>query len=373
MGKRIFFVVMVLFGMVGSTISDAPAAPPWDGLLSFNRVEADPEKSYLLTENNGPWLIMASSFSGDGAEEQARQLVIELRKRYKLPAYMHRMQFDLAHENTGRGINRFGEPIKWRYQRGSELEEIAVLVGDYPSIDDSEAERTLQKLKYSQPECLQIAAGKKTNQSLATLRYIQKTLLPSDNEKKRKGPMGHAFITPNPLLKDQIVPKGLDPLVVKMNKGIKYSLLDCSGKYTVQVAHFTGKVIVDQGEIRKIQSGQKKLKQSRLDEAAEKAHQLAEALRARGYEAYEFHDIYASIVTVGSFDSVGTPRPDGQIEINPEVHRLMETFKGQPPAAGGPIAAQLIDGIPLDLQPIPVNVPRASLGAGYAQRSSGLW
>ena len=78
-------------------------------------------------------------------------------------------------------------------------------------------------------------------------------------------------------------------------------------------------------------------------------------------------------MTVGSFDSVGTPRPDGQIEINPQVHRIMETFKGQPPAGGGPIASQLVVGIPLDLQPIPVNVPRESIGAAYASRSAGQW
>lgn len=93
----------------------------------------------------------------------------------------------------------------------------------------------------------------------------------------------------------------------------------------------------------------------------------------KGYEAYEFHDVYASIVTVGSFESTGTPRPDGQTEINPQIHRIMETFKGQPPANGGQIAAQLVVGIPLDLQPILVHVPKESLGAAYAQRSAGLW
>jgi len=47
---------------------------------------------------------------------------------------------------------------------------------------------------------------------------------------------------------------------------------------------------------------------SELEAAAEKAHRLAKALRMKGYDAYEFHDRYASIVTVGSFNSAGTPR-----------------------------------------------------------------
>jgi hypothetical protein len=374
MRNRTFWTIaIVAAGAMVGFVNVANAAPPWNSLLSFKRVEANPEKPYQLSEQNGPWLIMASSFSGEGAEKQAHELVLELRKHYKLPAYVHNMHFDLGKDADGRGVNRYGEPIKWRYKRGAELEEIAVLVGDFPAVDDPEAEETLKKIKYSRPTCLEVGEGKQTNQSLATLRYIQQTLLKSDNEKKKKGPMGHAFIVPNPLLKDQIIPKGLDPLVVKMNKGLKYGLLDCPGKYTVQVAHFTGKVIVDQGQIRKIENGEAKLKQSSLDEAANKAHRLTEALRAKGYEAYEFHDVHASIVTVGSFNSMGTPRPDGQTEINPEIFRIMETFKGQPPAAGGPIAAQLVADIPLDLQPIPVNVPKESISAAYARKSDGPW
>ena len=69
---------------------------------------------------------------------------------------------------------------------------------------------------------------------------------------------------------------------------------------------------------------------STLAEAADKAHRLAKALRMKGYEAYEFHDRYASIVTVGSFNSVGTPRPDGRMEINAEIAAVMKTFGTDP-------------------------------------------
>ena len=60
------------------------------------------------------------------------------------------------------------------------------------------------------------------------------------------------------------------------------------------------------------------------------AHRLTEALRIKGYDAYEFHDRYCSIVTVGSFSSTGTPRRDGMIEINPEILAVIETFKAAP-------------------------------------------
>ena len=53
-----------------------------------------------------------------------------------------------------------------------------------------------------------------------------------------------------------------------MNKNVTHSLLDCPGKYTVQVAHFTGQVIIDQREIRAIESG--KQVESSLTRAAAK-------------------------------------------------------------------------------------------------------
>ena len=44
---------------------------------------------------------------------------------------------------------------------------------------------------------------------------------------------------------------------------------------------------------------------SKLEEAAYNAHLLVVALRKQGVEAYEFHDRHESLVTIGSFDSVG--------------------------------------------------------------------
>ena len=110
---------------------------------------------------------------------------------------------------------------------------------------------------------------------------------------------------------------------------------------------------------------------SKLAEAAEKAHTLTEALRLKGYEAYEFHDRYQSIVTVGSFNSAGTPRADGKIEINPAIHRIMQQFgataalPGQPPGA---MKVTSLLGISFDIQPIPVEVPKRSISRELARR-----
>ena len=40
------------------------------------RVEADPKKRYELTDNDGPWLIMAGSFSGSTGARVANALAL---------------------------------------------------------------------------------------------------------------------------------------------------------------------------------------------------------------------------------------------------------------------------------------------------------
>jgi hypothetical protein len=368
------------------------AAPPWPSFLTSKRVEADPAKEYAVSETNGPWMIMASTFSGEGAEDQARDLVLELRKRYKLPAYLYRKRFDYSQPVEARGVDRAGRPLLMKYRRGGEIEEIAVLVGDFAAADAAETQQVLRKIKSAQPTSLLPGERQSTSQSLAGLRTMQKLLLPDPPppswvdrygqrkarqlwaERKNRGPMGHAMVTTNPLLPpDYFVPKGLDKLVVDMNKGVAHSLLDCPGKYSVKVATFTGHaILLDRKNAEALERGVEP--KSWLVDAAKNAHTLTSELRRQGIEAYEFHDRGSSIVTVGSFDSVGLPRPDGKIEINPQVHAIMKRFGAETAAAGGPAGPQVgrpktLAGVPFDVQPLPVEVPQRSVGADYARRA----
>jgi hypothetical protein len=368
------FRLWLAIGAICAGCAAAAAAPPWSNLISSQSISADPEQLYPVSEANGPWMIMSCSFSGEGAEKQAKELVYELRKRYKLPAYTYRAQFDLG-QAPGRTTPKAG--CQWRYQRykdkpKAEIDEVGVLVGNYPSADDAGAHETLNKLKYARPECLDLKEGKSTNQTLTGWRLAQQRVYEMiGSEKKKLGPMRHAFVTPNPLLpSDHFAAKGIDDVVLALNKDVPYSLLDCPGKYTVQVATFKGTVIIKQDEIKAIQDG--KPMESELAVAAQKADKLTRALRMNGYEAYQFHDRYASIVTVGSFDSVGTPRPDGKTEIDPRVHRVIQVFGpgDANPALQNALKAQGLDkqtmatpvknfvGIPFDIQPIPVLVPK---------------
>ena len=65
-----------------------------------------------------------------------------------------------------------------------------------------------------------------TSQRFAVLREMQRRVLAAA-EKTVRGPMAKAFVTRNPILPEEyFAPKGLDPLVVEMNEGAEYSLLN---------------------------------------------------------------------------------------------------------------------------------------------------
>ncbi|MEM8680842.1 MAG: hypothetical protein AAGF97_15950, partial [Planctomycetota bacterium] len=251
----------------------------------LRRVEADARKQYPLAEQNGPWMIYAASFAGPTAEQEAHQLVIELRQRFKVPAYTHRRNYDFSETIEGRGLDKYGEPRKMRYRNPSKFEEIGVLVGNFSSVNDTGMSKLLNELKYAQPQALNLDGKQNSSHRLAGFRAWQRKINPNKS-KQQKGPMGQAFITKNPMLPDSFfAPSGFDNLVEQMNRGVKYSLLECPGKYTVKVATFRGTSELDQGKVKEIvQTGRM---ESRLGEAAEKAHILVTNLRKRGVEAYE--------------------------------------------------------------------------------------
>ncbi len=366
---RLLWLVIVVLVTAAERSPIAEADTPWDDLLTFKRVEADPEKSYRLTKENGPWVIIACSFTGDAAERQAKDLALELRAQYKLEAYTHRMHFDFVNE-TDRRINQSGQIVPLRYNRGEQRDAVAVLVGNYAAFDDPRAQKTLTKLKYSHPKCMELDINDPTTRDLAQWRILLKE---GNKQRRGMGPMIKAFITANPLLpKGSFVPSGLEPFVVRMNKSVKHSLLACPSPYTVMVAKFDGMVAITQLNKDKLHNSGGGT--NRLADAAMKAHRLTEALRLKGWEAYEFHDRYCSMVTVGSFDSVGTPRADGRIEMHPKMYRVIETFKAEPysgptPAGVLPQNVKTLLGIQFLMQPIPVEVPKRSFGREMAGMS----
>ncbi|MCC6492239.1 MAG: hypothetical protein IT424_04380 [Pirellulales bacterium] len=376
-------------------------------------MEFDSNTDYTLAETNGPWLIMAASFTGEGGESEARNLVAELRSKFNLPAFYYGMTFTLDERDLGRGIDDYGAPIRRRYKRGSQVVEHAVLIGEFPHIDDPEAQNLLERVKTLQPECLKVEAGEATSQSLIDVRQFQKSLNQRLGKPAARGPMGHAFLTRNPLLpKEYFTPPGVDAEVAKWNKGVKYSLLDCPGKYTIQVATFTGRTMLKAANdgVPDNLSPRAMTAKDPLVVAAENANKLTIALREKGWEAYEFHDRHESIVTVGSFNEMQRfddgrllpATPDAQIIINTfsaatptqafdaavyremgvkedqirklqaEEMEIKQQFdsrfsKGMGDIADGFNPKRLV-GVPFDIQPRPIEAPKQSISSAYVRR-----
>jgi hypothetical protein len=353
------------------------AAPPWLDWIRWQQVEAEADKSYALTQEHGPWMIMAISFRGPDAQKEATQLVFELRKRHKLEAYTHLENYDFSESFIGRGVDRFGNPRRMRHQQNDKFQEVAILVGNYSSVDDPQSQLDLKKIKSLTLEALKSKSGK-TSRSLAELRRLHNEMLNKGGKNGGAGPMKLAFITTNPLLPDEYFrPQGVDRFVARLNEGVKHSLLKCPGKYTVKVATFTGLVTVNPTNIKKIEK--KDLTSSRLEEGAIKAHRLTVALRAKGYEAYQFHDRRQSIVTVGYFDRPPEKAPGGQMVYNPQVRDLIQRFCAKqrklelagvqhPGLQSGIVPEKLLD-IPFDVHPTLIPVPQRSLSSDFARRT----
>lgn len=328
MRSRCVWVILSLVVCLGASSAQAqlwkhfvPTARPTDRNPSDNK----------LTQENGPWMILAATFSGNGADEQAQALVDELRQRFRMTAYAHEMSFDYADKSPGRGVDEYGAPIRRRYQRGDRVREIAVLTGNFPSVDDPDAQESLEKIKTMQPNALR-ADSEHTSQSMAQVREWQDQVLERLGKKRDRGPMGQAFLTRNPLLpREYLVPKGVDKFVAEMNRGVEHSLLDCPGQYTVKVATFRGTTILqtsatDAGKPSSPWSWKKKERDNPLIEAAENAHLLTEELRSHGWEAFEFHDRTESIVAIGSFAEGPGYSADGRQIPTPEMQRIVQTF-----------------------------------------------
>jgi hypothetical protein len=334
----------------------------------------DAPSKFELTEKQGPWMVFAGAFAGPGADQESARLVAEFRERWRLPAYTYREHFDFSGKVCGNGLEIDGTPMEMQHRLPIAFDEIAVLVGSFPSVNDPKLQETLKFVKYCRPRCLESSIS----QNASTLRFAGWRFfhqrLTKNPEKKSKGPLGKAFVARNPLLPRQFfAPTGLDPLVASINEDVKYSLLTCPGKYSVRIATFRGNVVIDPREVQRIQqTGQW---ESKLAVAADKAHRLVETLRNRGVEAYEFHDRSESVVTVGSFNSLGLPQSDGTIELHPAIHRIAQTYGAthQPlPGRSAGVMPKTVGGIILDVQPTVIEVPRRSVARDY-ERSNSLF
>ncbi len=333
-------------------------------------VEADQSKSYQLTETEGPWLILASTQVGEGAKDRAEQLVLEIRRELGLAAFIYQENFDF----TGSANGDSGSSRKLRYANQYRYDAYAVLVGEYDTIDHPSVERDLKTIRTAYLAVFRNAdQSRKSSDRLSPIERVKDLTseMLSKRTDKKYGPMGNAFVTRNPIL-----PQGyfehpqVDSFVNQLNDGVPFSLLKSNGKYTVVVKTFEGNTAFVDGKHEKAftPSG------DRLAKNSEQADTMTKTLRDQGVEAYQFHDRYRSLVTVGSFEELGRELPDGNFEYAPDIRQTIKKYAAlnvrpelarQVPKGSKSVAANAVAKIPFDIQPKPIVVPKASKRSLY--------
>lgn len=376
---------LLIVGLILSLIFAGPAeaAKPFGFATGFFKkketVEADPNKEYVLNELNGPWMICVMTFSGENAKNRAMELTYELRKRYKIEAFIYEKVFDHT-----KGVDVFEEMRQTQSRKkvsiasGNVTRDWAVLVGDFQRYDDKDINEMLTRIKSNaiSPECL------KRNPPDSSLAASVGESVKMERKKLRKevqnndAPLATAMKTTNPLLPPEYFTQNkqyLDDFIVKINTGsdAPYSLLQCRGKYSIMVAQFKGSIYIKPEEVEAIEAGKKNVK-NKLQEGTEKAEKLCEALRKEGWTAFTFHDRNSSIVTIGEFNYLGEQLPNGVINYHDDIARIMRRCQGKQLEANTGISqvgygnvksgygfkVQSINGISLLAQPIPIEVPK---------------
>ncbi|MBC7816761.1 MAG: hypothetical protein IAG10_07730 [Planctomycetaceae bacterium] len=267
-----------------------------------SKIEAVKGKKYELGREHGPWMIMVASLAeappeyridGPNKEQAANDLVYELRKK-GIPAYTYEQKEEILPLST---ISRGGKSV--RREVKSKDHRICVVAGNYQSSEDNLAQKTMNWIKTFNPKELSDHA----------------VFHPTPG---RPSVLSGAFLTINPMLSaEEIAQRKIDPLLLQLNAGRKYSLLGNPEKYTLVVASFRGKAqLISKPSDNDFEIGKS------LDEAGRNAEILCHALRERNlhrgrqYDAYVWHERERSLVCVGGFNS----------DKDPTVPRTYELF-----------------------------------------------
>lgn len=295
--KRFLFTLTGLtLGAAGLVLAQDQAETP---------VEYKVPVEYQVNPGSGPWMICTTSFTGPMAAERACKLVTEMRRDYKLPAWVFNRGAEerrKQQEEIDR-IHKLAPEGRVRIVRVEE--QFAVLIGGYKDMDT--ARKHLDEIKKKDPpksvplDVVQAAfpdpaakEGKKAYQQHGA--YVN--------------PFQSSFVVHNPTVPMPKEDDKPDAFLKQLNADEDYSLLRCRKPWTIAVKQFAGMAILkpkneDASFIEKLFGGGGGVQ---LDVGAQNAHNLAKALHEFGFDAYVLHTRSASVVTVGGFNQVDDPR-----------------------------------------------------------------
>jgi hypothetical protein len=296
-------------------------------------------------------LICAAHYSGGDAVELARQVVMELRNRHRMTAYIfnHADEARLAQKARLEQLQKAYPGVNWRRRIMVRVEDqCAVLIGGFKDFDSaSEAVKNVKKLPLP---TLKLANGMSA--------YDMVNLYEPDPETKRMivkrapvNPFSNALVVRNPLI--PLPPKQtprFDPFLTKLNDDEDYSLLKCPRPWTLIVKEYnTTTYLQGSGKTTGFLSmlGLGDRPGERLSASGAQAHELAKFLRdpRLGFKAYVLHTRRCSLVTVGEFTGPN----------DPELERTQRRLASLRFSTGNGGQADPIGLLPT---PVPYEIPR---------------
>jgi hypothetical protein len=283
-----------------------------------------------------------TTYVGPEARQLAHQMVLEIRSRFGLPAYVVNYG-DEERRKQQQELEQFRKQFP-DYQgpmRHTRIQEqCMVLIGGYKDIDA--AHRALKDIKKLPPP-----SSEKLMAVLAQARPTQTA--GADHQSLLEGtfvnPFPNCFAVRNPtVVQERKADNKNDPFLKKLNAHESFSLLQCKKPWTLIVAAYQGMHTIQpvSGE-NKVLSIFENLWGSNtgemLEASGQNAHNLAEAMHKLGFEVYVLHTRWGSLVTVGGFDRSDDPRMQQVQRALASSVRLEQT-------------AQML------AQPVPMEVPR---------------
>ncbi|MGF1581872.1 MAG: hypothetical protein ACFCD0_21300 [Gemmataceae bacterium] len=304
-----------------------------------------PSEEYLIkdiqvTPGVGEWMICVMSYSGPQCFKWSREMVIDLRKKYELPAYVYNRGGEKRRAEEDRIRKEIRQFSKHRVPNGVDPETVdpevtkellrkaggysvrrywnipdqtAVLVGAYKDKDTAKKVlRYIEKLPMPNPKTIKLHA-------LYRVSKNSKSKKDADEAWVWQNPFLHSFVCRNPTLPEVEVDE--DPnshidkkLIRQLNAHDPYSILKTDGNVTFVIAEYQLPVLIEQ------QTKPKSLVErfdfrgmfvkKRDDSAGASAHSVAKALRGPplNLDAYVLHLPRSSLVLVGSFRTFDDPK-----------------------------------------------------------------
>ena len=317
-----------LFDLENARVSNTPARPGGDRT-------AKPAPSFQLTyplaKENGPIMVKVASFIGEEHAQYANALCQELRDKHKMNAYAFCYQQHLEGSMSDAEADQFGVEFGIRPRRRVAQTEPpvnwVVLVGDFKSFEDPLAQKMLERIR--KLDVKSVPANVWDQYKMSAVEEMK-------DKAKRNRPLNSAMLSPNPHPEaprfDKQISQETKQMILNLNTDSPFSVYENPHPYTLAVAEFRGGSFYGESESSKLFAKGKLFtnETSPLQQAAQQAIGLAEALRKLGWEAYVFHGQYASLVCVGGFAEkadVNNPRTKElrvRLELMNQRHEVAE-------------------------------------------------